>query len=56
MSLKNETFVYKMKVKRANRSFIKNHSSCIIWLTGLSGAGKSTVADLLEQKLNKQKP
>ena len=27
---------------------------CIIWLTGLSGAGKSTVADLLEQKLNKQ--
>ena len=54
MSLANETFVYKMKVKRANRSFIKKHSSCIIWLTGLSGAGKSTVADLLEQKLNKQ--
>ena len=54
MSLANETFVYEMKVKRANRSFIKKHSSCIIWLTGLSGAGKSTVADLLEQKLNKQ--
>ena len=54
MHLKNETFIYKMKVKRANRSFIKKHRSCIIWLTGLSGAGKSTVADLLEQKLNKQ--
>ncbi len=54
MSLANETFLYKMKVKRANRSFIKKHRSCIIWLTGLSGAGKSTVADLLEQKLNKQ--
>ena len=54
MSLENETFLYKMKVKRANRSFIKKHRSCIIWLTGLSGAGKSTVADLLEQKLNKQ--
>ena len=54
MHLKNETFIYKMKVKRANRSFIKKHRSCIIWLTGLSGAGKSTVADLLEQKLNNQ--
>ena len=54
MSSKNEAFIYKMRVKRANRSFIKKHSSCIIWLTGLSGAGKSTVADLLEQKLNKQ--
>ena len=54
MHLKNETFIYKMKVKRANRSSIKKHRSCIIWLTGLSGAGKSTVADLLEQKLNKQ--
>ena len=43
MSLANEVFVYKMKVKRANRSFIKKHSSCIIWLTGLSGAGKSTL-------------
>ena len=54
MSLANESFLYKMKVKRVNRSFIKKHRSCIIWLTGLSGAGKSTVADLLEQKLNKQ--
>ena len=54
MSLKNDTFVYTMKVRRENRSFIKKHRSFIIWLTGLSGAGKSTVADLLEQKLNKQ--
>ena len=57
MHLKNETFIYKMKVKRANRSFIKKHRSCIIWLTGLSGAGKSTVAEYaiaLAIKLNKK--
>ena len=52
MSLKNDTFVYKMRVKRANRSFIKKHSSCIIWLTGLSGAGKSTVAEIVANSMN----
>lgn len=25
---------------------------CVVWLTGLSGAGKSTIADALEQKLH----
>ncbi len=54
MKSKNEIFIHKMLVKKRDRSLIKKHRSCIIWLTGLSGAGKSTVADLLEQKLNKQ--
>ena len=54
MNLKNEIFIHSMIVKKRDRSLIKKHRSCIIWLTGLSGAGKSTVADLLEQKLNKQ--
>ena len=54
MNLKNEIFIHSMIVKKRDRSLIKKHKSCIIWLTGLSGAGKSTVADLLEQKLNKQ--
>ena len=54
MNLKNEIFIHNMIVKKRDRSLIKRHGSCIIWLTGLSGAGKSTVADLLEEKLNKQ--
>ena len=54
MNSKNEIFIHSMLVKKRDRSLIKKHRSCIIWLTGLSGAGKSTVADLLEQKLNKQ--
>ena len=43
-----------MKVKKIDRLLIKKHRSCIIWVTGLSGAGKSTIADLLEEKLNQQ--
>ena len=54
MNLKNEIFIHSMIVKKRDRSLIKKHRSCIIWLTGLSGAGKSTIADLIEEKLNKQ--
>lgn len=30
---------------------IKNQKSCVLWFTGLSGSGKSTIANILEQKL-----
>ncbi|MEC9235354.1 MAG: adenylyl-sulfate kinase [Pseudomonadota bacterium] len=30
---------------------MKNQKPCVIWMTGLSGAGKSTIANVLEQKL-----
>jgi len=29
----------------------KNQKSCVLWFTGLSGAGKSTIANLLEKRL-----
>jgi len=41
------------KVKRKDREKIKNQKACVIWLTGLSGSGKSTIANELEYKLNK---
>lgn len=31
----------------------KNHKPCILWFTGLSGSGKSTIAGALEHALNK---
>ena len=34
------------------RQHILNQNGLVIWLTGLSGAGKSTIANGLEQKLN----
>lgn len=41
-----------MKVDKAARSRATGQHPCIVWMTGLSGAGKSTIADTLEQKLH----
>jgi adenylylsulfate kinase len=38
-------------VTRADRQQLNGHRSCTIWLTGLSGSGKSTVAVDLEKAL-----
>lgn len=38
-------------IDRAFRAQQKQQRPCLIWLTGLSGAGKSTIANLVEQKL-----
>ncbi len=38
-------------VSKAARSHIKHQQPAILWFTGLSGAGKSTIANLVEMKL-----
>ena len=38
-------------VSRAEREAISGHRGCTVWLTGLSGSGKSTIANLLEKAL-----
>jgi adenylylsulfate kinase len=38
-------------VKRADRERLNGHRGCIVWFTGLSGCGKSTVANLVDHKL-----
>ena len=43
------------KINKYDRSDIKGHKPCVIWLTGLSGSGKSTIANALEEKLNRMK-
>ena len=42
-------------VYRKDREEMNGHKSAIIWFTGLSGAGKSTVAHALEDRLHKNK-
>jgi len=39
------------RVSAAIRANQKNQKPCVLWFTGLSGAGKSTVANALEQAL-----
>ncbi|MBS0227005.1 MAG: adenylyl-sulfate kinase [Proteobacteria bacterium] len=41
-----------LQVDRDARARIKGHRGRCIWLTGLSGAGKSTIADAVEAQLN----
>ena len=40
------------EVSRAERAAVKGQRPRVIWLTGLSGAGKSTIANSLERKLH----
>ena len=39
-------------VDKAARSAQKHQKSCVLWFTGLSGAGKSSIANLVEKKLH----
>jgi bifunctional enzyme CysN/CysC len=39
-------------VDKAARAGLKGQKACVLWLTGLSGAGKSTIANLMEKKLH----
>ena len=40
-----------LTVGREQRAALKEQTPAVLWLTGLSGAGKSTIADILEKKL-----
>jgi adenylylsulfate kinase len=41
------------EVSKEERANIKNQKPCILWFTGLSGSGKSTIANAVEVELNK---
>ena len=43
-----------LKISKSDRSGAMHQSPCILWFTGLSGSGKSTVASLVEQMLHQQ--
>jgi bifunctional enzyme CysN/CysC len=42
----------KLEVNKEARASLKGQKPCVLWFTGLSGAGKSTVANLVEKKLH----
>lgn len=47
-------FNQKFNISRKDRNLISGHNSKVIWITGLSGSGKSTVANGLEELLFKK--
>lgn len=45
-------YVHRMDINKKVRSRMKRQKSSVVWLTGLSGAGKSTIANILERRLH----
>jgi bifunctional enzyme CysN/CysC len=41
-----------MSINKKTRSDLNSQTPCVVWFTGLSGSGKSTIANILEQKLH----
>jgi adenylylsulfate kinase len=39
-------------VSREERERLNGHRGCVVWFTGLSGCGKSTIANLVDHKLH----
>ena len=42
---------HRMDIDKASRAKLKGQRPCVLWFTGLSGSGKSTAANRIEQKL-----
>ncbi|WP_068546623.1 adenylyl-sulfate kinase [Thalassotalea crassostreae] len=54
--MKTENTVWHMhQVTKQERSELKNQKSCLLWYTGLSGSGKSTIANAVDDLLFKEK-
>lgn len=52
--LNNENIIHhEHQVSSKQRAYIKNQKPCILCFTGLSGSGKSTIANAVEVELNK---
>ena len=43
-----------IEINRAAHASLKGQRPCVIWFTGISGAGKSTIANIVERKLHEQ--
>ncbi len=41
-----------VEVDKRRRTTLATHKPCVLWFTGLSGSGKSTIANLTEQRLH----
>ncbi|MBP88183.1 MAG: adenylyl-sulfate kinase [Planctomycetaceae bacterium] len=49
---KVEVVWHQHAVARSEREKLNGHRGCVLWFTGLSGSGKSTVANVVDHKLH----
>lgn len=49
----SEVYKFETTVSKQQRADIKNQKPCVVWMTGLSGSGKSTIGNGLELELLK---
>ena len=45
---------YNQMLTRSDKEKFLNQKACVIWMTGLSGAGKTTIAQHIERELNRR--
>jgi len=43
-----------IQVNKAAHAALKGQKPCVLWFTGISGAGKSTIANIVERKLHER--
>ena len=54
MSVSENIIPHNHKIAKLDRNAGNKHKSLVVWFAGLSGSGKSTVANALEQKLHEE--
>ena len=52
--MKENIIAHSYQISKKDRQASNNHNSFLMWSTGLSGSGKSTIANVVEQELHKQ--
>lgn len=52
--MKENIIRHEYEVSRSQRQKLMNQNSLLLWFTGLSGSGKSTIANALEHKLHQE--
>lgn len=52
MSERTHVVWHEHNVTRTDRERLCGHRGCVVWFTGLSGCGKSTVANLVDRRLH----
>ena len=50
--MKKNIIPHHYQISVDDRKKLNNHNSFLLWFTGLSGSGKSTIANVVEQKLH----